>query len=191
MSHTYTVFIVSGPAGCGKTTVAQYLSEQFQAPFVEGDSLHDETSIAKMANGIPLTDEDRGPWLLKLIPEALNRIREGKTENPNKFAFIACSALKKVYRDCLRTSARELRDRFGVSIGVRFLYLKADPEELYARVRDRQSHYMKESMVASQITTLEEPAISETDIITISVAKRSIDQVKALSKDALLKGMSL
>src|SRR5215831_14473015 len=129
-----------GVAGSGKTTIGTRLSRQFGWEFADADDYHSAGNVAKMRNGIPLTDADRAPWLATLRGMIEEWIRGGKS------AVLACSALKEEYRDELRVG-RE----------VRFVYLKAAPAVLAERLRAWAAHYMKAGMLESQLETLEEP----------------------------------
>jgi len=134
------VILLMGVSGSGKTTIGTRLAQELRWTFADGDDYHPAANIQKMKNGIPLTDEDRAPWLLALHNLIARWLSEG-TE-----AVLACSALRKAYRCELQISSE-----------VRPVYLKASPEVLRARLRERAGHYMKEGMLASQLATLEEP----------------------------------
>jgi gluconokinase len=113
-----------------------------------------------MANGIPLTDDDRWDWLETIRNEAVREL-EGGAEG----CVVTCSCLKRKYRDIIRVASREADD-----VVMRFVYLRADKELLLRRVRARQGHYMKDDMVASQFEALEEPDETERDVIPIDVS---------------------
>jgi gluconokinase len=142
------IIVVEGVAGSGKTTVGQLLAAQLDYLFLEGDSLHSARNIEKMTRGIPLTDDDRAPWLVAIhacIVESY-RIHQG--------VVVTCSALKERYRKALAD---------GVSIT--WVYLKGSEELLRARLQRRQNHFFKVQMLASQFADLEEP----TDAIVIDI----------------------
>jgi|SRR5579884_2268774 len=138
-----------GVAGSGKTTVGRALAGRLGAEFLEGDDFHPPTNVAKMAAGIALDDEDRAPWLAELVG-ALS----ARTD-----VVLACSALRRSYRDVLRGAGH-----------VTFLYLAVSPEEAEHRVAHRRGHYMGPDMVASQFATLEAPAADETDVRTVDAS---------------------
>ncbi|KAK5947019.1 hypothetical protein PMZ80_001165 [Knufia obscura] len=157
--HFEHIFLVTGPAGCGKTTVAQYLAEQMGAPYVEGDDFHPPANKEKMGSGIPLTDADRWDWLIALKNEAIKQLQ---TSNA---CIVTCSALKKKYRDVIRVANYE-----HPTVQIHFVYLKVDEEVLQKRVAERIGHYMKQEMVHSQMVALEEPDEDvETDVMKIDV----------------------
>lgn len=128
--------VVMGVAGSGKTTVGGVLAEHLGVPFADADSFHSPEAKQKMASGHPLTDADRAPWLEKLA-EWLRTEELG--------CVLACSALKRSYRDVLRTGADRLC----------FLHLAGDPAVVTERVGHREHHYMPASLVQSQFDTLE------------------------------------
>jgi len=134
------VIVVMGVSGSGKSTVGTQLALQLGWGFADADDYHAEASVEKMRNGIPLTDADRAPWLKALRSLILGWIEAGKS------AVLACSALKQAYRDELR-GAEE----------VHFVYLKVRRDVLSQRLLGRRDHYMKESMLDSQLQALEEP----------------------------------
>jgi gluconokinase len=134
------VIVIMGVAGSGKTTVGTQLAAQLGWRFADGDDYHSAASVQKMRTGVPLKDADRGPWLDELRSLMIGWIAEGKS------GVLACSALKQVYRERLR-----------VNDGVRFVYLRVRRDVLSQRLLERHDHYMKESMLDSQLKTLEEP----------------------------------
>ena len=136
------VVILMGVSGSGKTTVGRKLADELGWSFYEGDDFHSETRIEKMSRGVPLTDEDRRPWLAALRA-VVDRAIE-KEEN----AVLACSALKASYREILR----------GDHAGVVFVYLKADSGLIAERLERRAGHYAKRNLLPSQMATMEEPA---------------------------------
>lgn len=129
-----------GVAGSGKTTVGKQVSQRLGLPFYEGDDFHPPQNVAKMSSGIPLTDEDRGPWIDALVA-ALNERSGGD-------AIVACSALSRFVRQRLRE---------GVKDEVEFILLSGDPEVIEERLRNRGQHYMKAGMLASQLAALQMP----------------------------------
>ena len=134
--------VVMGVSGSGKSTVGALLAESLGAPFTDGDDLHPPANVAKMAAGIPLDDDDRWPWLA-----AVGRTLAGA--GPAGLV-VACSALKRVYRDAIRAEAPT----------VRFVELDSSPTLLAARMV-RPGHFMPPSLLASQLATLEPLAADE------------------------------
>lgn len=137
-----------GVSGCGKSTVGRLLAERLGVNFVEGDALHSDRNVAKMAAGVPLTDADRHGWL-QAVAEQLN--------NPTAEAsgvVASCSALKRIYRDLLRAGAPDLR----------FVFLHGDRALLAQRLGSRSGHYMPPSLLQSQLDTLEPPGDDEAPI---------------------------
>lgn len=141
--------VVMGVAGCGKTRIGKGLARKLDLPFVEGDTYHSEANVAKMRDGIPLTDDDRRDWL-----EALATVLRTARER-DAGVVVSCSALRRRYRDVLR----------GGSDDVRFVYLRGRPEVFRARLQARRGHFMPASLLDSQFATLEEPDADERAII--------------------------
>ncbi|KAF1834244.1 carbohydrate kinase [Decorospora gaudefroyi] len=180
ISSHHHILIVTGPAGCGKSTVAKYLSDRYGFDYIEGDEFHPRANIEKMAAGIPLNDEDRWDWLILLRDQALTALKKG-----SKGVVVTCSALKKKYRDVIRTARLYDEDP---NANVHFVYLRSDKATLLARVHARQGHYMKDTMVESQFAALEEPDETECkqlkDVEIIDV-KGSIQEVQQLAGTAV------
>ncbi|CAK7222858.1 hypothetical protein SCUCBS95973_004979 [Sporothrix curviconia] len=166
--NCHHIWLVTGPAGCGKSTVAQYLANSLSLPYVEGDEFHPAANIEKMRNGIPLTDADRWDWLTALREESMRQIASGRGE-----VVLTCSALKRKYRDVIRVAPY-----FNTGVNLHFIYLSADPEILLKRVSGREGHYMGANMVQSQLDILEPPQPDETDVICFDVG-RPLEEVKA------------
>lgn len=136
--------VVMGVSGTGKTTVAKGLAEQMDAVFAEGDDFHPPANVAKMSAGTPLTDDDRWPWLRDLATWTREQAEQARS------TVVTCSALRRVYRDVLRTGAA---DTF-------FVHLDAPEQVLLERMAARQ-HYMPATLLRSQLNTLEPLAADE------------------------------
>ncbi|EAA36239.1 hypothetical protein GE21DRAFT_898 [Neurospora crassa] len=162
------IWLVTGPAGCGKSTVARYLAESLHWPYIEGDEFHPPANIEKMSAGIPLTDADRWDWLTALREASIRALDQG-----NSGVVLTCSALKRKYRDVIRVAPY-----FTPNLHLHFIYLDASEEILLQRVLARQNHYMGANMVHSQFEALEPPTPAETDVIRIDVS-RPADMVMA------------
>eukprot|EP00884_Botryococcus_braunii_P020055 jgi/Botrbrau1/6733/Bobra.0324s0019.1 len=145
------VVIVSGVSGCGKSTVATLLAEKLQWKFFDADHFHSVENVAKMQQGIPLTDEDRMPWLEALARVLENEVREGHS------CVLACSALKQAYRNMLT----EPISHYPVQIVL--VLLDPPVEELERRTGERYglgNHFMPPSLLKSQLQTLERDAFA-------------------------------
>ncbi|MCY1017373.1 gluconokinase [Pyxidicoccus sp. MSG2] len=136
------VVIVMGVSGAGKTTVGRALAAALGWRFVDADDLHPKASIAKMAAGVPLTDEDRWPWLQVLRGVMEDALARGED------LVMACSALKRSYRTVLEVDPSRMR----------WVYLNAPREVLARRLAQRHGHFMPPSLLDSQLATLEIPA---------------------------------
>jgi gluconokinase len=138
-----------GVSGCGKTTVARLLAEKTGGVYWDADDFHPPENKAKMSAGQPLTDADRWPWL-----DVMNaRLRE-QSLRPEPL-FLACSALRAVYRERLASGLAE----------VRWIYLSGSFELIYQRMQQRSSHFMPPQLLQSQFAILEEP----TDALVLSI----------------------
>ncbi|KAF3907368.1 hypothetical protein ABW20_dc0105151 [Dactylellina cionopaga] len=154
------IWIITGPTGCGKSSVAAFLAQALDLPYIEGDDYHPIENVKKMSNGIPLTDEDRWGWLDTLRQRASKELESGAMG-----CVVTCSALKHRYRDFIRQVGQA-----EVGIVVRFVYLRADVELLIQRVKARKNHFMKDDMIHSQFVALEEPDSSEPDVVPVDVS---------------------
>jgi gluconokinase len=134
------IVLVMGPTGSGKTTIGSLLAQAFGWAFADGDSFHSVANIQKMSQGIPLNDADRAPWLKAIHDAMVGWVAEGKN------VVLACSALKRQYRDELYRGP-----------DVRLVYLKGSYELILHRLEARHGHFAKESILASQFAILEEP----------------------------------
>jgi gluconokinase len=147
-----SAIIVMGVSGCGKSVIASLLSQELHLPFRDGDSFHSEANVAKMRAGTPLTDLDRWPWLAAMAAWIDEHRRRGEG------VILACSALKRVYRDALRAGHGD----------VRFVFLTGEREVIWQRLLARKGHYMPASLLDSQLATLEAPGPDEAPF-TVSI----------------------
>ena len=138
MNDQFITFLIMGVAGSGKTTIAQKLTEEINAFLIEADDYHSKNNIKKMSSGVPLNDEDRYDWLVKIREEIIKR---QKTQN----LVVTCSALKEKYRSILNVKNYYL------------VYLKINKETARKRINNRRDHFMPDSLVESQFSILEEP----------------------------------
>jgi gluconokinase len=150
------IIIVMGPCGCGKSEVGSHLVQELRSYFfLDADSLHPPTNVRKMAQGIPLSDEDRLPWLVR-VREQMHSFSLARTESGGG-VVVACSALKKIYRDILRGKQDNEKDsQYNHSVVV-FVLLDCSKEVLTTRLEGRKDHFMKKAMLESQLEVLEVP----------------------------------
>jgi gluconokinase len=148
--------IVMGVSGSGKSTLAVGLSKSLGLRMKDGDELHLPESVAKMSAGIALEDADRWPWLDRIANYLAN-----SEQNPQgkSGGIVACSALKRIYRDRIRQQAGP----------VVFLFLDGKPDLIKQRMQDRKGHYMQAGLLDSQLQTLEKPSADESDVIALSI----------------------
>jgi carbohydrate kinase (thermoresistant glucokinase family) len=161
---TAQVVLVMGPTASGKSMLGAALAQSLGWKFLDGDDLHPPENVAKMAAGIPLTDADRGPWLARVSDGIDAWLREGQS------GVIACSALRRAYRDRLRRP------------GLLIVEAWAPPEVLRARILQRPGHFMPASLLDSQLATLEAPAPDESipRIDTTQPLSQSVETIRAL-----------
>lgn len=157
------IIVLMGVTGAGKTTVGQALAGELRWRFTDADEYHSAANVAKMHAGIPLTDEDRAPWLQSLHNAIVAWLAGGEN------VVLACSALKVAYRD-----------RLVVSPDVKLVYLRGSMDLIASRLASRRGHYMDPHLLRSQLETLEEPR----DALTIDASLPTAQIVNEI-RDAL------
>jgi len=145
--------VVMGVCGCGKSAVASSLASQFGWRAVDADDLHSREAVAKMRAGQALVDADRFPWLDRVGAVLVEAAAESQG------ILVACSALRRIYRDRLRAACT----------GVRFVFLDGGRELIAARMAQRRDHYMPTSLLDSQLQTLERPGADEPDVLRLDI----------------------
>ncbi len=155
--------VVMGVSGCGKSTLAAALGQAMGLTMTDGDDLHLPASVNKMQSGVALTDHDRWPWLDKvaacLVSTPVAPAHAGHV--------VACSALKRAYRD-------HLRQRVA---GLRFVFIQGDIDLLRLRMAQRVGHFMQTKLLESQLSTLETPGADEPDVLAVSAQLTSAQQL--------------
>lgn len=158
--------IVMGVSGVGKTTIGIGIASAMGWEFADGDAFHSEANVAKMASGHPLTDEDRWPWLTATGAWITEHQERGES------AVVACSALRRVYRDRLRDGRP----------GVRFCHLVTDSGDVRHRLDGRTGHYMPPALLPSQVATLEPLAPDEPGVVVSAGPDAAATVVAALAR---------
>lgn len=161
--------VVMGVSGCGKSTLAAALGEALRLRVTDGDDLHLPESLRKMQAGTPLGDDDRWPWLDRVAACLMGPIDPAGDQLGR---VVACSALKRVYRDCLRRQLPELR----------FVFLNGHAELLRKRMTQRTGHFMPLQLLDSQLNALERPGEDEDDVLTIEADQMLADQVAQVAR---------
>lgn len=158
--------VVLGVSGVGKSTVAAGVAAALALHFVDGDGLHSAASVAKMQAGVPLQDEDRWPWL--------DRIGSCLADSGRwpRGVVVACSALRRAYRDRIRAAVP----------GVRFIFLDGPKELIASRMVGRSGHYMPSALLDSQLRTLEPPDAGEPDALRMSIELPAREIVKRVAQ---------
>jgi carbohydrate kinase (thermoresistant glucokinase family) len=165
-AHDPSVVVIMGVSGCGKSTVASLLAQRMHWIYEDADWFHPHSNIEKMHSGQPLTDDDRWPWLNAIAAwiDATRRI--------GNRGVIACSALKRAYRDILIGERRD----------VQLVLLKGDRELIARRLAARDGHFMPPSLLESQFRTLEEPQEDEHPIV-VSIVPHPREIVEQIAKE--------
>ena len=164
--------IVMGVSGSGKSTIGALLAERLGWPFADADGFHPAANVAKMAAGQPLTDADRWPWLDAIAAHI------GASRTAEQPVVVACSALRRAYRERLRAGHGDLI----------FLHLSGAPEIVATRQAARQGHFMPPSLMASQFATLEDPA-GEANAVIVSVSASPHEVVAAALEQLAARGV--
>jgi gluconokinase len=150
------ILVLMGVCGCGKTTVGEALAQSIGCRFLDADDFHPAANVQKMASGVPLTDEDRWPWLDRIAGEL------GQILGTGEHAVLACSALKEAYRQRLKRAG-----------DVRIVYLEGDQATIAERLAARQHKYMPPTLLPSQFAALEVPA----DALVVDIRQPIATQV--------------
>lgn len=153
--------VVMGVSGCGKSTVGEHLATELGLEYKDGDELHPQSNIDKMASGQALDDDDRAWWLVQV----------GKWLRDRDSGVIACSALKRSYRDLIRTKAP----------GTIFVHLHGDYDLLFSRMNSREDHFMPSTLLDSQFATLE--PLGEDEEAKVFDIALSVDEIVAEAAD--------
>jgi gluconokinase len=158
------ILIVAGVSGSGKTTVGALLAARLNWRFADGDAFHSAANIAKMHAGLPLTDQDRRPWLLAITAWMDERIAYGES------AVVTCSALKRAYRVELLDGRPEAR----------MIFLSVERGELVRRLTTRHGHFFPERLLGTQLRTLEPPQPDESGVTVVATDADPEDTVAAI-----------
>jgi gluconokinase len=165
-SNDTSAVVVMGVSGSGKSTIASMLAQRLHWVYEDGDWFHPKSNIEKMHHGEPLDDEDRWPWL-RAIAEWIDATRRA-----HGHGVVACSALKRAYRDVLIGNRR----------GVRLVFLKGDRELIARRIAARADHFMPSTLLDSQFAALEEPQSDERPIV-VSIVPHPREIVEAIVRE--------
>lgn len=160
------IVVLMGVSGCGKSTIGEILARDFDGVYFDGDDFHPPENVEKMRQGIPLTDEDRVGWKERLC-DLIRRRKYARNRT-----YIACSALRRAFRDGLR----EAYSKLG------FLFLEGDFETINERISAREGHYMPASLLKSQFDALEEPDADEQLLWRVSIKGRPETIAKRAAK---------
>jgi gluconokinase len=158
------LIVIFGVSGVGKTTIGKLLAHALGWKFIEGDDFHPAANIEKMKCGEALNDDDRQPWLASLREQIEQSIAA------NEHAVLACSALKKEYRDQLRVKA-----------DVRFVYLRGSRDRIGEQLKQRRGHFFDPKLLDSQFADLEEPDAGEDSLIVdiVGAPEKIVDRIKS------------
>ncbi len=162
-SNDTSAVVVMGVSGSGKSTIASMLAQRLHWVYEDGDWFHPKSNIEKMHHGEPLNDEDRWPWL-RAIAEWIDG-----TRHAGGHGVVACSALKRAYRDILIGNRRD----------VRLVFLKGDRDLIARRIAARADHFMPSTLLESQFAALQEPQADERPIV-VSIVPHPREMIEAI-----------
>ncbi len=168
--------VVMGVSGAGKSRVGEALAGRLGLRFVDADSLHDAAAVAKMRRGVALTDDDRWPWLDR-VGATLAGPQAASDATNAQGVVVACSALRRIYRDRLRQACS----------GLRFVFLDGEVGLIELRMRERQGHYMPVALLRSQMQALERPGADEADVLRVDIALAVEDIVDQAARNLTLQ----
>ena len=175
-----TLLVVMGVSGCGKSTFSQAIGDALGLLVADGDDFHTPQNVSKMQAGIALDDADRWPWLDQIAAYlAAGNVINAREIETSSGRVIACSALKRAYRDRIRSALP----------GVRFFFLDGEPELIRSRLQERTGHFMPPGLLDDQLRTLQRPSSDETDVITLNMAQPISNMVQQ-AQAALLERLS-
>ena len=160
-NETNKLLIVMGVSGCGKSTIATALAAELDYQMIDADDHHTDSAVEKMRSGIALTDEDRKPWFTNIYNQVTIHHKQGIA------VVLACSALKRSYRDMFRKRFPECN----------FIWLRLDKETVVERIQNRKGHFFDASLVQNQFDTLEEPH-NEHNVIVIDADQEKETMIK-------------
>ena len=163
------VVVLMGVSGSGKTTVGRALAARLGWAFEDADDLHPAANVDKMRRGVPLTDADREPWIRAVSGVIHDHVAHGRD------AVIACSALHRLHRDAMRAQLDDAQ--------LRFVYLDGTYDVIDPRLRARVGHFMPESLLASQLETIEKPDATEALVVDVAPPVPEI-------VDAIVRGLA-
>jgi len=172
-SNDVRVFVVMGVSGSGKSTIASMLAQRLHWVYEDADWFHPKSNIEKMHHGEPLNDEDRWPWLHAIAAWI------DATRHAGGHGVVACSALKRVYRDILIGERRD----------VRLIFLKGDRDLIARRIAARADHFMPSTLLESQFAALEEPQEDERPIV-VSIVPHPREIVEAIVKELRIESVT-
>jgi carbohydrate kinase (thermoresistant glucokinase family) len=164
LSGAQPIVLIMGVSGCGKTTIGTLLGLRTGWPFMDADDLHPASNVSKMKQGIPLTDADRWPWLDEVAAWISRQVQLGEP------GVVACSALKRRYRDLLRRADANLR----------VVYLRGDRAILTARLEHRHGHFFPKRLLDAQLADIEEPTLDEHALVVPigQMPDRTVDTIR-------------